>query len=142
MNRIVPIISTMSRVVAAVIMMQTLYFKFTASPESVYIFTTIGMEPWGRIGIGIGELIASVLLFIPAFYWLGALIGIGLMSGAVFFHLTILGIEVMGDKGYLFFLALTVMSLCSLVLFIEKDKAIAFVTNLLSRSKSAKRTEV
>jgi len=131
----------MSRVVAAVIMMQTLYFKFTASPESVYIFTTIGMEPWGRIGIGIGEVIASLLLFIPALYWLGALIGIGLMSGAVFFHLTILGIEVMGDKGYLFFLALTVMSLCCLVLFLEKDKAIGFVKKPMSGTKSAKQLE-
>lgn len=106
------------RVVAAVIMLQTLYFKFTAAEESVYIFTTIGMEPWGRIGIGVMELIASVMLLIPAISVLGALLGIGLMSGALFFHLTTLGIEVMNDGGQLFYLALITTICCVLLLLL------------------------
>jgi len=100
------------RLVAAIIMQQTLFFKFTASPESVYIFSTIGMEPWGRIGIGIQELIAAILLLIPRTTGFGAVLGVGLMSGALFFHLTILGIEVQGDGGLLFIYALVVFVSC------------------------------
>jgi putative oxidoreductase len=107
------IIGWSARIIAAVIMFQTLFFKFSGSPESIYIFEAVGMEPWGRIGVGVGELIASVLLLIPAVSWMGAAIGAGLMAGAIGFHLTILGIEVQGDGGYLFFLAI-VAELCSL----------------------------
>ena len=105
------------RLVAAGILLQTLFFKFSAAPESVYIFTKVGMEPWGRIGSGVVELIAAVLLLIPKTTWLGALLAIGVMSGAIFFHLTTLGIEVQGDGGLLFAYALIVF-ICSLVLLI------------------------
>ncbi|GGB12602.1 DoxX family protein [Puia dinghuensis] len=103
------------RGLAAVIMLQTLFFKFTAAPESVYIFSTLGMEPWGRIGIGIGELIASILILIPATTAFGALIGVGLMSGAIFFHLTKLGIVVQDDSGQLFIYAVLVFISCSIL---------------------------
>jgi uncharacterized membrane protein YphA (DoxX/SURF4 family) len=103
------------RIIAAVIMLQTLFFKFTAAPESVYIFSTLGMEPWGRIGIGIGELIASTLILIPAATAFGALLGLGLMSGAIFFHLTKLGIVVQNDSGQLFIYALLVFICCSIL---------------------------
>ncbi|HYC85848.1 MAG TPA: DoxX family membrane protein [Chryseosolibacter sp.] len=106
-----------ARIVAALIMLQTLYFKFTGAPESVWIFTTVGMEPWGRIGVGVLELIAAVLLLINATAWLGAALGAGLMAGAIFMHLTILGIGVEGDGGYLFALAWLVMVCCAYVLF-------------------------
>ena len=109
MNKTTRILYPAARIIAAVIMLQTLYFKFSASEESVYIFTRIGMEPWGRIGIGVMELIASVLIIIPATAWLGALLAMGLMAGAIGMHLTLLGIAVKGDGGYLFFLALTVL---------------------------------
>src|SRR5688572_30639208 len=85
------------RLIAAIIMLQTLFFKFSAAPESVYIFTTLGMEPWGRIGIGVLELIASILILYPRTTAFGAILGVGLMAGAIFFHLTKLGIEVQGD---------------------------------------------
>src|SRR2546423_5232454 len=85
------------RLLAAVIMLQTLYFKFSGAEESIYIFSTLGIEPWGRIGIGILELIASVLILFPRTTGIGALLGIGLMSGAIFFHLTKLGLVVMND---------------------------------------------
>ena len=87
------------RILAALIMLQTLYFKFTAAPESIYIFSTLGMEPYGRIGTGIGELIASILLLYPRTTGYGAVICLGLMSGALFFHITKLGIVVQNDGG-------------------------------------------
>jgi uncharacterized membrane protein YphA (DoxX/SURF4 family) len=100
------------RIIAALIMLQTLFFKFSGAEESVYIFSTLGIEPWGRIGTGIAELIASVLLLIPRTTQTGALLGLGVMSGAIFFHLTKLGIEVMGDHGQLFLYALIVFLSC------------------------------
>ena len=105
------------RLIAAIIMLQTLFFKFTAAPESVYIFTTLGMEPWGRIGIGVFELIAAILILYPRTTAFGAVLGIGLMAGAIFFHLTKLGIEVQGDGGQLFIYAVLVL-VSSLILAI------------------------
>ena len=102
------ILSWALRATAAVILLQTLFFKFTASPESVYIFTKVGAEPWGRIVSGVVELIAAVLILTPRFTWLGSVLALGVMAGAILSHLTILGIEVQGDKGLLFALALIV----------------------------------
>src|SRR5208282_992370 len=90
------------RILAAVILLQTLFYKFSAAEESVYIFSTLGMEPWGRIGSGIVELIAAVLLLIPRTTPIGAVLGLGVMSGALFFHLTKLGLVVKDDHGQLF----------------------------------------
>jgi len=104
------------RIMAAIIMLQTLYFKFSGSEESVYIFTTIGMEPWGRIGVGVFELIASILILIPTMVWLGSALTIGLMVGAMGLHITILGIEVLSDGGQLFIYAV-VVTLCSAYAF-------------------------
>ncbi len=113
-----------ARIVAVVIMLQTLYFKFTGAEESVYIFTTVGMEPWGRIGIGILELIASFLLIITPTAWLGAGLGLGLMVGAICMHLLLLGIEVKADGGQLFLYAVLV-AVCSVyVLFYDREKLI------------------
>jgi uncharacterized membrane protein YphA (DoxX/SURF4 family) len=113
------IVSMVLRVVAAVIMLQTLYFKFTAQPESVYIFSTVGIEPWGRIATGIAELIASLLLLIPATVSIGALLGVGIMLGALATHLFILGIEVQGDGNQLFIYALVVLLACVALLFLH-----------------------
>ena len=110
------------KVIVAAILLQTLYFKFTGAAESVYIFQTVGMEPWGRIGSGIVELIASVLILIPATTWMGALLAIGTISGALFFHLTILGIEVQGDGGFLFILACVVFVASAILLWKERKK--------------------
>lgn len=134
--KIKPFILWLLRVVAAVIMLQTLYFKFTAAEESVYIFTTIGMEPWGRIGIGVMELIASVMLLIPALSVLGALLGVGLMSGALFFHLTKLGIEVMNDGGQLFYLALITVICCLLLLLLSLKEMIGWWQKAVNLIKS------
>jgi uncharacterized membrane protein YphA (DoxX/SURF4 family) len=110
------------RLVAAVIMLQTLYFKFSGATESIYIFSAIGMEPWGRIGTGIVELVASVLILFPRTTHLGAVLAMGLMAGAVWFHITKLGIEVMGDGGQLFVYALLVLLASSVLLIIYRDK--------------------
>jgi uncharacterized membrane protein YphA (DoxX/SURF4 family) len=125
-----------ARIVAAVIMLQTLYFKFTGAEESIYIFTTVGMEPWGRIGVGVMELIASILIIIPATSWIGAGIALGLMVGAMGMHLTILGIEVMGDGGYLFLLALVVALCSAFILWINKEVVIGFLSKVVGK-KSA-----
>jgi hypothetical protein len=122
-----------SRILAAVLMVQTLYFKFTASPESVYIFTTVGMEPWGRIGIGVMELIASLLLVTGATAWLGAAIGLGLMVGAIGMHLTLLGINVQNDGGQLFLYAV-IVTLCSLyVLWHDRERVILILKKVTGK---------
>ncbi|MFN8885884.1 MAG: DoxX family protein [Cyclobacteriaceae bacterium] len=110
------IIFWIARLLAALIMLQTLYFTFTGAEESVYIFTQVGMEPWGRIGVGMMELIASFLILVPSTVWLGSVLAAGLMSGALMMHLTLLGIEVNGDGGYLYILA-WVVAICSIVAF-------------------------
>src|SRR3954453_18228743 len=109
------------RIIAAVIMLQTLYFKFSAAPESVYIFSTIGLEPWGRIGIGILELISSLLILNPRTTGFGAVMGIGVMSGAIFYHITKVGLVVMNDGGQLFAYALIVFFSCVWLAIIYRD---------------------
>lgn len=115
------------RLVAGGILLQTLYFKFTASPESVYIFTTVGIEPWGRIGTGVAELIAALLLLVPRTKVLGAAFTIAILAGAIASHLTVLGIEVMDDGGQLFALALTAAAASALLLGIHRAELIAYV---------------
>ncbi len=116
------ILSWIFRIVIAVILLQTLFFKFTGAEESKYIFTTLmgENEAFGRIGSGVVELIATVLLFVPSTSWLGALLALGTMSGAIFSHLTKLGIVVKDDGGLLFGLAITVFILSLAVLFINR----------------------
>lgn len=115
------------RIIPALILLQTLFFKFTASEESVYIFSQIGMEPWGRIGIGVFELIASILLLWPRTTLMGAMLGAGLMSGALFFHFTKLGIEVKGDGGLLFTYAIVVMICCILLIIIHRKQILKLI---------------
>jgi putative oxidoreductase len=124
------LINWVARLMAAFILLQTLYFKFTGAEESVYIFTELGMEPWGRFGVGFIELVASVLILIPAFTGTGALIGCGLMVGAIFSHITVLGMEVQGDGGLLFSYAI-IVSICCTYLAIENRKSIPIVKNLI-----------
>lgn len=108
------------QIIAAVILLQTLFFKFTGAEESVYIFTTLGMEPWGRIGSGIAELIAAILLLVPRTIVYGAIVSLGVIGGAIMSHLAFLGIEVQGDGGLLFILALVVFVASLGILFIRR----------------------
>jgi uncharacterized membrane protein YphA (DoxX/SURF4 family) len=130
------IFSWVCRIVAAIILLQTLFFKFTAAPESVYIFTKLGtlvhsylpfvsigaVEASARIGSGIMELIAAVLLLTPRFVWAGAILAIAATGGAILSHLTFLGIEVQGDKGLLFGLAVTVLVTSAIALFLHRQQ--------------------
>ena len=110
------------RIVPAVILLQTLYFKFSGSPESMYIFSMLGLEPYGRIGTGIAELIVSILILVPRTTWIGALLGLGIITGAILSHLFDLGIEIMDDGGYLFILGIIVFVCCALLLWIDREK--------------------
>lgn len=117
------IVSWSARIIVAVILLQTLFFKFTGAEESKYIFTTLmgpEIEAVGRIGSGVVELIAAVLLLVPSKAWLGAVLSLGTISGAIFSHLTLLGIEVKGDGGLLFGLAVAVFVLSALILLIHR----------------------
>lgn len=115
-------LSWICQVIAAVILLQTLYFKFTGAPESVYIFSTLGLEPWGRIGSGVVELIASALLLVPATAGIGAVLALGVISGAIVSHLTKLGIVVQGDGGLLFGLAITVFVCAATVAWLRRGE--------------------
>jgi hypothetical protein len=120
MTRTQTITSWVFQLLAAGILLQTLFFKFTGAEESVYIFSKLGAEPWGRIGSGVMELIASGLLLVPATSPMGAILAIGLMAGALGSHLTVLGIEVKGDGGLLFALALITLASSLIVLFLRR----------------------
>lgn len=108
------------QVSVAAILFQTLFFKFTGAEESVYIFTKLGMEPWGRFGSGVAELVACALLLIPATVTLGAILSLGVIAGAIVSHLAKLGIVVQDDGGLLFGLALLVFVGSAMVLFIRR----------------------
>ncbi len=119
-NRTQTAVSWLLQLAVAGILLQTLFFKFTGAEESVYIFKTVGAEPWGRIGSGIIELVDSILLLVPSTVPLGALLVLGTMSGAILSHLTVLGIEVKGDGGLLFGLALTAFVSSAVILVIRR----------------------
>ena len=116
--------SWLLQLIVAGILLQTLFFKFTGAKESVYIFTTLGMEPWGRIGSGVAELIASALLLLPQTVVFGAILSLGVISGAIFFHLTKLGIALplVDDHGELFTLAVIVFVCSAVVLIMHRDE--------------------
>ena len=110
------------KLTAVVILVQTLYFKFTGAEESIYIFSTLGAEPFGRIGSGVVELIASILILIPRTTILGALMGLGTMAGAILSHLFILGVVVKNDGGTLFILAIITFICCAVLVFQNRSK--------------------
>ncbi|GMU83989.1 MAG: hypothetical protein AMXMBFR47_38590 [Planctomycetota bacterium] len=130
------IVSWVSQLLAAAILCQTLFFKFTGAEESVYIFTALGIEPWGRIGSGVAELVASVLLLAPRTVPLGALLSLGVISGAIVSHLTVLGIVVKDDGGLLFILALAVFVCSLVVLAVRHNQLRAFARVIIPARRS------
>ena len=119
------------RIIAALIMLQTLYFKFSGAEESVYIFSQLGMEPWGRIGTGIFELFASILVLYPGTTFFGSLLAIGLMLGAIAAHLIKLGVVIKNDGGQLFIYALIVLTSSIILAFICRNDGITFVKRMI-----------
>jgi len=128
------IISWVLRLAAAIILLQTLYFKFTGQPESVELFTKLGVEPWGRFGTGVFELIASILLVLPSTVFFGAVMGAGIMSGAILSHVAVLGIESQGDGGQLFMLAIIVMICCTTLLLIHKQTGLSLYRKFFQKN--------
>ena len=116
-------IITLLKLIIAVIFLQSLYCKFSAHPQAIYIFTMLDLEPYGRIGIGIAELVLSVLIFIPRYSLLAIFGSLGMMIGAVYSHLTKIGIVVrwneQGDGGILFSMAIIVCIISSILIFIN-----------------------
>lgn len=115
------------RLTSVIILLQTLYFKFTGAEESIYIFSTLGIEPFGRIGVGLAELITAILILIPRTTFLGVLMGACFMLGAIFSHLFVLGIVVKNDGGGLFLLAVITFLCCVVLIFLNRNK----INNLL-----------
>lgn len=132
------VLSWVLQAVVAVILLQTLFFKFTGAPESIYIFSKVGAEPWGRIASGVFELIAAALLLYPRTSAVGALLSLGVISGALFSHLTLLGVALteVGDRGELFALALVVFAGSAAVLFMRR-RELPLVGALLSKDARA-----
>ena len=113
------IFSWVLQLIVAGILFQTLFFKFTGAEESVYIFSTLGIEPWGRIASGIAELVVVVLILLPSTVALGALLGLGVITGALLSH-TRLGLVVKDDGGLLFALAVIVFLSSATVLYLRR----------------------
>ena len=128
------LLSWVLRLVPAIILLQTLAFKFTAHPDSVALFTQLGLEPFGRIGIGVFELIAGILLLIPAVTRFGALLSVGLMAGAIGSHLFILGINYNGDGGTLFGMAVVVLVTAAILVYRERATLLSDLRSLLGQN--------
>lgn len=131
------VLSWVLRITAAVILLQTLYFKFTGHPESVELFTKLGAEPWGRIGTGVIELVAAILLLLPPAIFYGAFLGTGLMLGAIASHLLVIGIESKGDGGQLFLLAIAVLLCCIILLLMYRRQGIELLNRIFNKQGSA-----
>ncbi len=134
-TKLFPVIAVwVLRIIAALIMLQTLFFKFTGSEESVYIFSQLGMEPWGRIATGIMELVASILILIPRTTFFGAVLAVGLMLGAIGAHMVNLGIEVKNDGGQLFIYALVVLILSAILAIIYRQDGVRLFRRTFSKT--------
>jgi putative oxidoreductase len=131
--------SWLLRGAAAAILLQTLFFKFSGAPESVYIFTTLGIEPWGRIGSGVVELVASIFLLVPGTVVYGAVLALGTMGVAILSHVTKLGITLplVDDHGELFSLAVVVFACAAGVLALHRREIPLAGRGKLARSYSA-----
>lgn len=125
-------ISLILRLVVAIIFIQTLYFKFTAHPDSVHIFSALGLEPYGRIGLGLVELVASILILVPRTKLIGVVLSLGIIVGAIGSHFVVLGTEVQEDGGGLFALAIIVFVCCLLLIFIHREELMKLKSKLLS----------
>jgi hypothetical protein len=115
------------RLTVAIILLQTLYFKFTAHPDSVHIFSALGVEPWGRVSLGIVELITAILILLPRTKIIGMLNTLGIIIGAIVSHLLVLGVNVGNDGGGLFILAIMVLIFSSTYLLMHKNEVITLI---------------
>jgi putative oxidoreductase len=127
------ILDYIARGIIVTVLVQTLFFKFSAATESVAIFTALHAEPWGRIGSGIIELLASLLLVVPRTVIYGAGIALATMSGAIAAHIFVLGVSVAGDSGLLFGLACLVALASVTTLLIHRHELFRFIKVFVPR---------
>ncbi len=124
------------RLAISAILLQTLYYKFTAHPDSVFIFESLGVEPFGRIGLGIIELITAILILINSTRILGLLLSLLIILGAIFSHFIVLGLQIANDGGGLFSLAIIVF-ICSVIsLIILKEEVLLELKKIFPKFKS------
>jgi hypothetical protein len=135
MTKVQTITSWTLQLIAAAILFQTLFFKFTGAEESRHIFSTLGLEPWGRLGSGMVELVAVVLLLIPKTVPLGALLSLGVITGAIISHVTKLGLVVKGDGGLLFALAITVFICSAVIILIRRHQLVSLLLTPLHKGE-------
>ena len=128
------------QIIAAAILGQTLFFKFSGAPESVYIFSTLGLEPVGRYASGCAELIAAVLLLIPSTAAVGAALALGVITGAILSHLTRLGIVVRDDGGLLFALALIVFGSSAAIIALRRAQLVSILRRLTPNTPTPRET--
>ncbi len=124
-------INLVLRLIVAIILLQTLYYKFTAHPDSVYIFSALGVEPWGRIGLGVVELITSILILFGRTKLVGMILSLGIILGAIGSHFLVIGINVSGDGGTLFMLAIIVFVCSSIYLLLNKNDIVSLIKKLI-----------
>lgn len=101
-------------------LIQYSYVKLSGQQSAIELFTTLEMEPWGRITIGILELITVLLILYPRTTVLGGLLGMVSMAAVIYYHLTQLGIAIRGDS-FLFIIACAIFA-ASLALVITNRK--------------------
>ena len=127
------IISWILQLIVVVILGQTLFFKFTDAPETVELFGQLGMGPFGYKLIGLLELIACILLLIPGSVATGALLGWGVMTGAIIAHVTEIGFE--GEYGVLGSMAIAAWLLCIGIMYLNRT-SIPVLSAVFKKHKS------
>ena len=128
------------QVLVALILGQTLFFKFSGAPESVYIFSTLGLEPGGRYASGIAELVAAMLLLIPSTAAIGATLALCVITGAIVSHFTRLGIVVQDDGGLLFALALIVFASSAAIIALRRAQLAYILRRLIPNTSTPRET--
>lgn len=115
-----------------------LQYKFTGHDGSVWLFTVLtdwlglrGHEKAMRIGVGSAELLAAILCLVPPTRAIGAAMTIGIMAGAIFFHVVSpLGIDPYDDGGVLFREACLTLLAAALLLWLSRRQALAIASRL------------
>ncbi len=135
MNNSSKAISWIAQIIAAVIMGQTLFYKFTGHPQTLEIFQEELNMPNGHYIIGALELLACILLILPQSVVYGAILGAGLMTGAIIAHITKLGWE--GERGALGLYAVLTLTSCLVVLIVRR-RQIPIVKGIISEGELTK----
>lgn len=130
------IFSVLLKLLISLIVGQTLFFKFSGAEESIYIFSTLKVEPWGRIALGTLELLSIILLWISRTTVYALILIFVMMCGAVASHLFILGIDIMGDGGELFILGMVTLLTSAVLLFTKREEIKTLGMKFIARKQT------